>query len=115
LKDETNEKEHPMSRIVIVGGGFAGIWSAAGAARLRRQQGLSPNDLQIILIDPQEHMVIRPRLYEAHPAEMGVSHRRILEPIDVQWLRGRATEIDHPSKNLFQNRSGGRRGEDRAR
>ena len=48
-----------MAHVVIIGGGFAGAWGAAlarGAA-----------DLRITLIAPNEHLVLRPRLYEPEP------------------------------------------------
>jgi NADH dehydrogenase len=84
-----------MSHIVIIGGGFAGIWSAAGAARQREESGASRHELEITLIDPQDQMVIRPRLYEARPGEMGIAHGRILDPIGVDWVQGRAEGIDY--------------------
>jgi NADH dehydrogenase FAD-containing subunit len=39
-----------MSHIVIIGGGFAGVWSAAAAARMRG----SGKDLRITLVAPDE-------------------------------------------------------------
>ncbi|MFI2207532.1 hypothetical protein ACH47Z_44185 [Streptomyces sp. NPDC020192] len=41
-----------MARVVITGGGFARVWSAAGAAQARGDAGLS-----ITLIAPNEHLV----------------------------------------------------------
>ena len=52
-----------MERIVVVGGGFGGVWSAASAARVREDAGRTADDLEIVMVEPQYQMVIRPRLY----------------------------------------------------
>lgn len=51
-----------MSQIVIIGGGFTGVWSAAAAARVRNQAGIEATDLPIALLSPGKEMVIRPPL-----------------------------------------------------
>ncbi|MER7046366.1 FAD-dependent oxidoreductase [Streptomyces jumonjinensis] len=78
-----------MAHVVIIGGGFAGVWSAAGAALARADA-----DLRITLIAPNEHMVLRPRLYEPEPDLAKVALGRILEPIGVEHLRASVTTID---------------------
>ena len=57
-------------RLVIIGAGFAGMYAAISAARLRHLQGVSPDDLEIALISPEPFLVIRPRLYEPKPETM---------------------------------------------
>ncbi|HEX6469107.1 MAG TPA: FAD-dependent oxidoreductase [Streptosporangiaceae bacterium] len=78
-----------MARVVIIGGGFAGVWSAAGAALAR-----AGADLRITLIAPNEHLVLRPRLYEPEPDLAKVELSGILEPIGVEHLRARVSAID---------------------
>lgn len=78
-----------MAHIVIIGGGFAGLWSAAGAALARGEE-----DLRITLIAPNEHLVLRPRLYEPEPEVAKVELRRILEPIGVEHPRASVSTID---------------------
>lgn len=78
-----------MAHVVIIGGGFAGVWSAAGAALARGDA-----DLRITLIAPYEHLVLRPRLYEPEPDLAKVELRRILEPIGVEHLRASVSTID---------------------
>jgi NADH dehydrogenase len=78
-----------MAHIVIIGGGFAGVWSAAGAALAR-----GAADLRITLIAPNEHLVLRPRLYEPDPELAKVELGRILEPIGVEHLRAKVSAID---------------------
>ncbi|MFF2020494.1 NAD(P)/FAD-dependent oxidoreductase [Streptomyces sp. NPDC058171] len=78
-----------MAHVVIIGGGFAGVWSAAGAALVRGDA-----DLRITLIAPNEHLVLRPRLYEPAPDLAKVELSRILEPIGVEHLRASVSTID---------------------
>ncbi|MEV0568484.1 FAD-dependent oxidoreductase [Dactylosporangium sp. NPDC050588] len=78
-----------MAHVVVVGGGFAGVWSAAGAALAR-----GAADLRITLIAPGEHLVLRPRLYEPEPALAKVELGRILTPIGVEHLGASVSTID---------------------
>ncbi|MCI3928196.1 NAD(P)/FAD-dependent oxidoreductase [Streptomyces sp. AN091965] len=78
-----------MNHIVIVGGGFAGVWSAASAARVRGDA-----TLRITLISPAADLVLRPRLYEAEPERAVVPLKRILEPVGVAHVQATVTEID---------------------
>ncbi|MFD5555172.1 NAD(P)/FAD-dependent oxidoreductase [Streptomyces sp. NPDC127068] len=78
-----------MAHVVIIGGGFAGVWSAAGAALVRGDA-----DLRITLIAPNAHLVLRPRLYEPAPDLAKVELSRILEPIGVEHLRASVSTID---------------------
>ncbi|WP_431899475.1 NAD(P)/FAD-dependent oxidoreductase [Nonomuraea sp. bgisy101] len=84
-----------MSHIVIVGGGFAGVWSAAGAARARGEEAT-----RITLVAPNEHLVLRPRLYEADPEQAKVELGRILGPIGVTHLRATVTAVDTAARTV---------------
>ncbi|MFI9557165.1 NAD(P)/FAD-dependent oxidoreductase [Nonomuraea endophytica] len=78
-----------MAHVVIIGGGFAGVWSAAGAALARADA-----DLRITLIAPNDHLVLRPRLYEPEPDLAKVELSRVLGPIGVEHLRATVSTID---------------------
>ncbi|MEV0720884.1 FAD-dependent oxidoreductase, partial [Asanoa sp. NPDC050611] len=78
-----------MRDVVIIGGGFAGVWSAAGAALARGRA-----DLRITLVAPNDDLVLRPRLYEPDPEKATVALHRILAPIGVTHLRARVDTID---------------------
>ncbi|WP_329095187.1 FAD-dependent oxidoreductase [Actinomadura citrea] len=78
-----------MAHVVIVGGGFAGVWSAAAAARVRGTE-----DLRITLIAPGDDLVLRPRLYEPEPERATVALKRVLEPVGVEHLRAAVQDID---------------------
>lgn len=96
-----------MSRILIVGGGFAGVWSAASAAKLRHERGLSEKDLRITLVDPGDDMVVRPRLYEADPTRMRVPYDRVLGPIGVDRVAATVTDIDTDGRTVTAVRRDG--------
>jgi len=85
---------------VIIGGGFAGVWSAAAAARLRHEAGVAAGDIPIKLVAPGHDMVIRPRLYEDRPEEMRVALDRILGPIGVQHVLGSVEDVAPAAKQV---------------
>lgn len=82
-----------MSHISIVGGGFAGVWAAASAAKLRNANQVMDKDLSITLICGGDDMVIRPRLYEASPQNMRVPLDAVLGPIGVRRVAATVTAI----------------------
>ena len=47
-----------MQRILIVGAGFAGMHAALAAARLRDEQRVSPDTLEIVVVAPEPQLVI---------------------------------------------------------
>jgi NADH dehydrogenase len=87
-----------MSDVLVIGGGFAGVWAAAAAARARDLAGRA--DLSVTLVAPGDHLIIRPRLYESDPGRMQVSLDRILSPIGVDRLRASVTHIDTASHEV---------------
>jgi NADH:ubiquinone reductase (H+-translocating) len=82
-----------MTRLVIAGGGFAGFWAAAAAARLRRDSPALAS-LEIVLISREDQLVIRPRLYEANPSQMSVPLIPRLEAIGVRFEQGEINSVD---------------------
>src|SRR5438067_2406286 len=70
-----------MQRVVSVGGGFAGLWAALGAARARADAGA---ELAIELISRDPRLVLRPRLYEQAPDRLTVELPPILSAADIQ-------------------------------
>ena len=86
-----------MPRLVIAGGGFAGFWAAAAAARLRRDAPVLAS-LEIVLISRDDQLVMRPRLYEADPLTMSVALVPRLEAIGVRFEQGEITSVDVASK-----------------
>ena len=66
-------------RLIIVGAGFAGMYAALSAARLRDIEGISPEELEIMLVAPQPTLVIRPRLYESKPETLTAPLQDVLK------------------------------------
>ena len=89
-----------MSHILIIGGGFAGVWAAAGIKRQARTSGLGEADLRVTVVDASDDMVIRPRLYERDPQAYRVSLDRVLGPIGVRRVAGTVTTIDCAAKQV---------------
>lgn len=85
-------------RLVIIGAGFAGMYAALSAARLRDIRGASPEDLEIELVAPEPTLVVRPRLYEPKPETLTAPLLDVLKAIDVVYVQGSAETIDTKSR-----------------
>lgn len=87
-------------RLLIIGAGFAGMYAALSAARLRDAQGVSPDALEIALVAPEPRLVIRPRLYEPNPETLTAPLGEVFDSIDVVYLRGHVETIDTSARNV---------------
>lgn len=82
-----------MLQILVVGAGFAGVWSAASAMRAIQEAGRE-DQIRVTVVAPNDDIVIRPRLYEDNPEKMRVALDRVLGPIGVQRVAATVTSID---------------------
>src|SRR6185503_18361470 len=87
-------------RLVIIGAGFAGMYAALSAARLREIKGVSPDELEIALVAPEPTLVVRPRLYEPNPETLTAPLLAVLKSIDVVYVQGSAETIDTKSRTV---------------
>jgi NADH dehydrogenase len=87
-------------RLVIIGAGFAGMYAALSAARLRDIRGASPEELEIMLVAPEPTLVVRPRLYEPKPETLTAPLLDVLKAIDVVYVQGSAETIDTKSRTV---------------
>lgn len=87
-------------RLVIIGAGFAGMYAALSAARLRDIRGASPEELEIALVSPEPTLVVRPRLYEPHPETLTASLLEVFNAIDVVYVQGSAETVDATSRTI---------------
>jgi NADH dehydrogenase len=85
-------------RLVIIGAGFAGMYAALSAARLRDIQGVSPEELEIALVAPDPTLVVRPRLYEPKPETLTAPLLDVLKAIDVVYVQGSVDTVETSSR-----------------
>ncbi len=86
------------TRIVIVGGGYVGMYTA-----LRLQKKLRGGEAEITVVDPQPHMTYQPFLPEAaagsiEPRHVVVPLRRVLRKCQV--LTGRVMTISNAAREV---------------
>ena len=85
-------------KVVIIGGGFGGLW-AAFALRNKR--------VDVTLIDRKNHHVFQPLLYQVatavlSPGEIAQPIRRILHNAkNIEVILGEAVDFDTPGKAVF--------------
>lgn len=82
-----------MERIVVLGGGFAGLWAALSAARQRDVLGITADRLEITLVNRDAWHSIRVRNYEADLTGTHVPLDSVLEPVGVRRLTGEITAL----------------------
>ncbi|TNY37193.1 NAD(P)/FAD-dependent oxidoreductase [Thermomonospora catenispora] len=85
------------TRILIVGGGYVGMYTALRLQRRLRRE-ISRGRVQITVVEPQSYMTYQPFLPEAaagnlEPRHVVVPLRRVLHRCTI--LNGRAVRIDH--------------------
>lgn len=79
-------------RILVIGAGFAGMWSALASARLLDQVGRT--DVEIALVAPTPELHVRPRLYEQNPNGMRAPLQDIFQAVGVRFIQGWVEHID---------------------
>ncbi|MGX6564914.1 NAD(P)/FAD-dependent oxidoreductase [Cupriavidus necator] len=85
-------------RILVIGAGFAGMWSALSAARLLDHVGR--NDVEIALVAPEPELHVRPRLYEQNPNGMKAPLQEIFKAVGVRFVQGRVEHIDVANREV---------------
>jgi NADH:quinone reductase (non-electrogenic) len=86
-------------QIVIIGGGFAGVWAALGAAALLQRHS-AQSRASIVLVSPDDAMVIRPRLYEAELSGVRVPLAGLLSLLGVEHRRASVEDVDVERRTL---------------
>lgn len=87
------------SRIVVVGGGFAGLWAALGAAAvLDRTRG--DRKARVEIVSPDDALVVKPRLHETDLRGVRVPFDRLLPQVGVVHRRAAVVGIDTERRRL---------------
>jgi NADH dehydrogenase len=81
-------------QILVIGGGFAGLWSAVGAARKLDELGQGPDAVEVILVNRDAYHSIRVRNYEADLTAVRVPLDDVLSPIGVRRVEGEIAGLD---------------------
>jgi NADH dehydrogenase len=96
-----------VKRIVVLGAGFAGLWSAIGAARTLGELGIGNHQVDVVAVNATRYHSIRVRNYEANLDATLVPLSEVLDPIGVNWMEGIATAIDVKNRNVaIRSRNG---------
>lgn len=85
-------------RILIVGTGFAGMWSALSAARLLDLHDHA--DTEVVVLAPQAELRIRPRFYEPDVHKMTAPLDQLFAAVGVRFVKGLAERIDAAGKQV---------------
>ena len=93
----TTSEEGDRARVVILGGGFGGLNAA---------QGLRKANVEVVLIDRQNHHVFQPLLYQVataglNPADIAVALRNVLsKQKNARVVLGEVVGIDRASRQV---------------
>ena len=82
-----------MQRILVLGAGFAGLWSAIGAARALDERGIGPDRIEVVVVNATPWHSIRVRNYEADLSGTRVPLADVLEPIGVKLTVAQVTGL----------------------
>jgi Pyridine nucleotide-disulphide oxidoreductase len=81
-----------MQRILVLGAGFAGLWSAVAAAR--RLDELGADDVEVLVVNRTASHSIRVRNYEVDLDATLVPLADVLDPIRVKHVIAEVTDIN---------------------
>jgi NADH dehydrogenase len=104
-----------VKRIVVLGGGFAGLIAAVGAARKLNELEIHQDEVAVTVINRDPWHAIRVRNYEADLSDVRVPLDDVLGPIGVHLIVGEVTGIDceHREVGLTLDGRGQTQGYDR--
>jgi NADH:ubiquinone reductase (H+-translocating) len=98
-----------MERIVVLGGGFAGLWTAVGAARALDEFQIGQDDVTVMLVNRDTWHAIRVRNYEPDLCDVRVALDEVLEPIGVERIAGEIIDITFANRQIACSVEGGQR------
>src|SRR5277367_3039154 len=81
-----------MQRILVLGAGFAGLWSAVAAAR--RLDELGAGEVEVLVVNRTASHSIRVRNYEVDLDATLVPLADVLDPIGVKHVIAEVTDIN---------------------
>ncbi|MBS3184824.1 MULTISPECIES: NAD(P)/FAD-dependent oxidoreductase [unclassified Pseudomonas] len=94
-----------MKNILIIGAGFAGLWSALSAIRQLDLHGR--RDVQVTLLAPQAELHVRPRFYEPEVHTMAAPLQELFDAVNVRFVHGTAFDVDEAEQRIRYRTSSG--------
>lgn len=91
-------QQFKMQRIVVIGTGFAGMWSALAAMRLIDLHGGKATGIEVTVVSPEPTLVIRPRLYESGAKNMSASLEDLFRVTGIHFAKGTVETIYVPQR-----------------
>lgn len=88
---------HPLPHLLVVGGGFAGLWAALVAAR---EFAMAERAAKITVVSRDEYLTVRPRLYEAFQPGIRTPLAPSFVPLDIGLAVGEVTGIDTQTRRV---------------
>ncbi|KAJ5120484.1 FAD-dependent pyridine nucleotide-disulfide oxidoreductase [Penicillium bovifimosum] len=79
-------------KIVIIGTGFAGVWSALSAKRLLKLAD-KEKEIEVTVISPEPTLVMRPRLYESKASTLVHPLKTLFDEAHIEFIPGLAEAI----------------------
>jgi NADH:ubiquinone reductase (H+-translocating) len=102
-----------MQRVLVLGAGFAGLWTAIGAARKLDELGIGPDRVEVTVVDRSAWHSIRVRNYEADLDGTRVLLDEVLRPIGVRRVEAEVADIDFARREVACTGAGQRLSYDR--
>ncbi|PKS12640.1 hypothetical protein jhhlp_000848 [Lomentospora prolificans] len=89
------QSQPQQQRILVIGAGFAGMWSAISARRLLslESKNEAASSIEVALVSPEDNLVIRPRLYEPDLANTSVPLGELFAATGVRYIQGTVDTI----------------------
>lgn len=98
---------HAPKRILVLGGGFAGLWAAAGAIRKLDELHVPREEVLVTLVNRDAYHAIRVRNYEADLSGIRVPLHDVLDPIGVDLVEGEVSAVDVGARRVAVRSSDG--------
>src|SRR5690242_4122183 len=81
-------------RIIVLGGGFAGLIAAVGAARKLAELGVAKDVVSVTVVNRDPWHAIRVRNYESDLSDLRVPLDDVLGPIGVDTVIAEVSTVD---------------------
>lgn len=95
-----------VSRVLIVGSGFAGLWAALAAARRVDEIGSEATAVEVTVISDRPFHDIRVRNYETDLSACRIPLETLLDPVGVGHIVADVTAIDVEARTVTAQQGG---------